>query len=240
MKKIFLLSILLFAISVSAQTTDVGKIPTIQVTGTAEIQVVPDIATFSFTVSKTNKSVSTAKRENDEIVAKVTDLAKRFGIAQTDVKTDYIRVSEATKRVKIPGSDDDYEEVFDGFRVNRSLVIKLRDMNKFETVLTAFLDAGINDVADVTFSSSEIRKHKDQARSQAIKAAREKAQSIALAINQSIGKAVSIEEKDIDGYRSPSANFTSNSFSLAENITENSAVGTIDVKAQVEVEFILN
>ena len=32
----------------------------------------------------------------------------------------------------------------------------------------------------------------------------------------------------------------SNNYSLAENITENSAVGTIEIKAQVEAEFILN
>ena len=185
MKKLFLLSILLFTISISAQTNDVSKMPTIKVTGTAEIQVVPDTATFSFTVLKKNKSVSAAKRENDETIAKVTDLAKRFGVAQTDVKTDYIRVREAKKRVKIANSDDDYEEVPDGFLVNRSLVVKLRDMNKFETILTALLDTGINDVDDVVFSSSEIRKYKDEARAQAIKAAKEKAQAIALSINQS-------------------------------------------------------
>lgn len=240
MKKIFLLWFLVSAISVSAQMTDAGKMPTIQVTGTAEIQVVPDTATFSFTVSKKNNSVAVAKKQNDETITRVSDLAKRFGIAMTDVKTDYIRISEAKKRVKVSGSDDDYEEVPDGFQVNRSLVIKLRDMSKFETVLTALLDAGINDVDDVTFSSSEIRKYKDQARAQAIQAAKEKAQAIASAIGQTIGKAISIEEKDIDGYTSPSANRISNNFSLAENITENSAVGTIAVKAQVEAEFILN
>ncbi len=229
-----------FGLAVSAQTVDVGKIPTIKVTGTAEIQVVPDTATFSFAVSKKNKSVAVAKKENDETIMKVTDLAKRFNIPATDVKTDYIRVSEATKRVKIPNSDDDYEEVFDGYRVNRSLVIKLRDMSKFESFLTALIDAGVNDVDNVVFSSSEIRKYKDQARAQAIQAAKEKAQDIASSINQSIGKAVSIEEKDIDGYVSPYANRTSNNFSTAENLTENAAVGAISIKAQVEAEFILN
>ncbi len=245
MKKLFCLLLLAFsALSISAQNVDVSKLPTIQVTGTAEIQVVPDTATFSFTVSKKNESVAAAKKENDETINKVTAVANRFGIKQTDVKTDYIRVSEATKRVKIPNSDDDYENVFDGYRVSRSLVIKLRDMTKFESFLTSLLEAGINSVSNVAFSSSEIRKYKDQARADAIRAAKEKAQAIASEIGQSIGKAVSIEEKDVDDYRQSNSNFSvnsnSNSFSNDADDDESSTVGTITVKAQVEAEFLLN
>ena len=241
MKKLFCLLLLAFsAFSVSAQTVDVSKVPTIQVTGTAEIQVVPDTATFSFTVSKKNNSVAAAKKENDETIAKVSELAKRFGIAATDVKTDYIRVSEATKRVKILNSDDDYENVFDGYRVNRSMIIKLRDMTKFESFLTALLEAGINNVSNVVFSSSELRKYKDQARAEAIRAAREKAQALASEIGQSIGKAISIDEENIDNSSNYGLNANNNiSFSLLED-DNTSTVGTISVKAQVEVKFLLN
>lgn len=242
MKKIILFCVLILAVSVSAQTVDVTKVPTIQVTGTAEIQVVPDTATFSFTVSKKNESVAAAKKENDATIAKVSDLAKRFGIKQTDVKTDYIRVSEVTKRVKIPNSDDDYENVFDGYRVSRSLEIKLSDMTKFESFLTALLESGITNVSNVSFSSSEIRKYKDQARAAAIRAAKEKAQAIASEIGQSIGKAVSIEENNADNTnRHSNVNSNSNNFiSDGGEGNDSSTVGTITVKAQVEVEFLLN
>lgn len=241
--KIFglLTAFLFLAFSTPAQNIDTSKTPTIQVTGTAEIQVVPDTVTLSFTISKKNISVAAAKKENDETVDKVTSLAKRFAIAATDVKTDYIRVKEATKRVKVQGSIDNYEEISDGYLVNRNLVIKLRDISKFETFLTSLLDAGVDDVDSVVFTSSELRKYKDQARAQAIRAAREKADAITKEIGQSIGKAVSIEEKDIDGYRSPYANISSNSFAIdGDEINEDEAVGTISVKAQVEVRFLLN
>lgn len=237
---LILLISLCVILNIRAQSLDVDNLPTIKVTGTAEIQVVPDTATLSFTISKKNNIVANAKKQNDETVAKVTDLAKRFGIAATDVKTDYIRVKEATKREKLKGSQDDFQEVPDGYLVSRNLVVKLRDIGKFEPFLTALLDAGVNDVDNVVFSSSELRKYKNQARAQAVRAAREKAQAIAQEINQSIGKAVSIEETDIDGYRSPSANFSNNSFSIDDNDKpEIIAVGTISVKAQVEVKFLL-
>jgi uncharacterized protein len=231
----------LIVASVNAQAVEVDKLPTVKVTGTAEIQVVPDTATLSFTVSKKNNVVAVAKKQSDETIAKVTDLAKRFGVAATDVKTDYIRVKEATKRAKIKDSDGDYEMVPDGFLVSRNLVVKLRDISKFEAFLTALLDAGVNDVGNVVFSSSELRKYKDQARAQAIDAAKEKAQAFAQRIGQNIGRAVSIEENDVDGYRNPTANYSQNSVSVGDsNAPEISAVGTISVKAQVEVKFLLN
>ncbi len=241
-KNLLLISLFcLFVISASAQSVDVDNLPTIKVTGTAEIQVVPDTATLSFTIARKDKSVAVAKRQNDETVAKVSALAKQFGVAVTDVKTDYIRVKETTRREKIKGSDDDYMDVPDGYQVSRNLVVKLRDISKFETFLTALLDAGVDDVGSVVFSSSELRKYKDQARAQAVRAAREKAEAIAKEIGQTIGKAVSIEENDIDGYRSPMANATSNSFSLGDSDdNETVSVGTIPVKAQIEVRFILN
>ncbi len=242
MRNLSLVIMLCFAAFVAnAQNIDVSKLPTIQVTGTAEIQVVPDTATLSFAVSKKNKSVAAAKKENDETVAKVTDLAKRFSIAAIDVKTDYIRVREATKRVKIQGSDDGFEDVADGFLVSRNLVVKLRDISKFESFLTALLDAGVNDVGSVVFSSSELRKYKDQARAQAIRAAQEKAIAIAGAIKQEVGRAISIEEKDIDNNRNSNLSSNGNTFIIGEGSGPDiDAVGTITVKAQVEVSFLLN
>jgi len=245
MKNKNILLVVLFSVfcilSTNAQSVDVDKMPTIKVLGTAEIQVVPDTATLSFTIAKKNNLVATAKKQNDETVAKVSELAKRFSIATTDLKTDYIRVKEVTRREKVKGTDDDYTEVPDGFRVSRNLVVKLRDISKFETFLTALLDAGVNDVDNVVFTSSELRKFKDQARAQAVRAALEKAQAIAKEIGQTIGKSVSIEENDIDGYRSSNANISSNSFSIDEDdAAETISVGAISVKAQVEVRFLLN
>lgn len=242
-KKLLLIALCaLFAVSAGAQTgVDVDKLPTVKVTGTAEIQVVPDTATISFTVARKDKTVAVAKRQNDDVIARITETAKRFNIAATDVKTDYIRVRETTRREKIKGSDDDYTDVHDGYQVSRSLVIKLRDISKFEAFLAALLDGGVDDVGSVAFTSSELRKYKDQARAQAVRAAREKAQAMAKELNQIVGKAVSIEETDVDGYRNPAANLSQNSLSIdGDADTETVSVGAISVKAQVAVRFLLD
>ena len=60
--------------------------PSVTVTGTAEVMVVPDEVVFSLDVTKTDKDLQIAKRQNDEVVAKVLELTRRFSVAPQDVK----------------------------------------------------------------------------------------------------------------------------------------------------------
>jgi uncharacterized protein YggE len=164
---------------VSAQGVDVTKLPTIQVTGTAEINVVPDEVTFSLKVAKSDKSLIEAKNQNDENVGKILALAKRLSIDGKDVKTDFITVAEKFDRKKLDPRDEEYASIFAGYTVSKTVVVKLRDIKRFEEFFTEIVKIGVTQVSNVTFQSSELRKHKDKAREMAIQAAREKAVAIA-------------------------------------------------------------
>jgi uncharacterized protein YggE len=239
---IFIGLVCLAIVSANAQNADASKLATIKTVGTAEIQVIPDTATMTLRVSKTDKNLVGAKKETDENIGKIIALSKRFGIAATDVKTDYISVKEKYESVKEPG-EQVFKSVFVGYTVSKTLVVKLKDLGKFEDFFSEVVKIGVSDIGDVEFETSQLRKYKDQARQMAIRAAREKAQLIAGEIKQTIGKAVLIEENDVDRYSSPNSNYRSNSFSNADNDDEDVAafsVGTITVKAQVEVRFLLN
>ncbi len=241
MKNIFLISlVLIFAATASAQSIDVSKMPSISVTGTAEILVVPDEVTFSLGVTKLDMELAKAKKQNDENVAKIASLAKRYGISDNDIKTDFLAIKETYERVKVKGSDDDYNSVFSGYSVSRTTVIKLRDISKFESFLTDVTLIGVSEVSNFSFGSSEYRKYKDEARAAAITTAKEKASAAAAQIGQSIGKAISIEERDIDEYRSPYANHIISPSSDDGSTDVALPVGTISIKAQYKVEFLLN
>lgn len=241
MKKIIrFLLIALVVVPCSAQQFDSGERPTISVTGTAEIMVVPDIANIRLRIVKTDKNLRTAKAQNDASLAKLLDLTKKFGIAATDVKTDFISVKEKYDRIKQKGVEETIE-VFAGYTVSRSIAVRLHDLNRFESFFSDVLESGVTEVSGVAFESSEMRRFKDQARAGAIKAAREKAEAIAKEIGQTIGKALFIQEENVDGYRSPYANASSNSFAIdGSEADEDTAIGTISVKAQIKVSFLLN
>lgn len=235
--------IAVLVVGISAQSGDVSKMPTVEVTGVSEIFVVPDEVTFSLKVAKTDKELEKAKRDNDQVIRKILETARDFKIDAKDVKTDFITVKEAYKRERIPNSDDEYNNVFVGYTVSKTAVVKLKDLSRFEEFFSKVIGIGVTDISGVTFASSQLRKHKDEARSMAMRAAREKATALAGVIGQSIGKAVAIKEENVDGYRSPYANASSNTFSVDGSSADDEdtfSVGTISVKAQVDVSFLLN
>jgi uncharacterized protein YggE len=240
---VFIAFSFLLLVSINAQTSAVNPPPTVQVTGTAEIQVVPDEVTFSLRVTKSDKSLQIAKTQNDENIARIIALTKRFAIDAKDVKTDFISVGEKFDRVKSK-DDDEYQNVFAGYTVSKTIVVKLRDLSKFESFLSEIVKVGVTQIGGVNFQSSEIRKHKDRARALAMRAAKEKAEALAKEIGQSIGKAVSIEEENGDDERSSNANLTSNSISFGlvgeSGDSETIAPGTITIRARVSVRFLLN
>ena len=67
-------------------------------------------------------------------------------------------------------------------------------------MLLAALKSGANEVQDVQFYTSELRKYRDQARDLAVKAAGEKAQALSGAAGAQVGCVISITENTSTQY----------------------------------------
>lgn len=248
-KNLFLSFLLSFFCVLSANAQNVNEMPTITVTGTAEIRVVPDEAIFNLSVVKINRDLKIAQQENDATVAQIINLAKQFNVPAQYIKTD---VYEYEEKYTWTGKDNE-KRVFLGYEVSKDVVIRLTDMTKFEDLFREIIRSGVSKVEDVELQTTEIRKHKDRARAMAMKAAQEKAAAMAGEIGQSVGKAVMVREGVFSG--SPYSNFSANSnvtsntigtggqsYSAGYSASENStfSIGTISVKADVTVSFLLN
>lgn len=241
---------MLFNLAVAAQ--DIDKMPTIVVTGTAEVLVEPDEAVFSLNVTKLDKDLQTAKRLNDEVVAKVLELTRRFAVAPENVKTDYISVEMKYDSVRDPKKkiyDEDGDEIgtkmFKGYEVSKTVIVRLSDISRFEEFFAEALKTGVTEVSSVKFETSKMRENKDKARTLAMIAAKEKASAMAAAIGQTVGKAIRINEGNtaVPAYGYSSANVTSNTISIGGSFSQGVATfapGAIKVEAQVTVNFLLN
>ena len=171
------------------------------------------------------------------------DVAKQFGVESKYIQTDHINVR--------PTYADDLEnKVMDGIIVRKSLVITLKELSKFEDLLTALLGTGINHIKGIEFRTTELRKYRDQARSLAVIAAREKAEALAGDAGTSIGNVLSIREDRIhswDWYNSYwgsswSRGMTQNviqSMDSGSQTTGSVSPGQISVDARVSVTFAL-
>lgn len=165
---------------------------TVDVSGDAVVKVVPDRARLSLGVETRNKDLDAASAQNDVIVRKVLSTAQQFQVASGDVQTDYVHVDLAY--------DDHDNTLVNYYSVTKGVDIYLRDVGKFEALLKAVLHAGANHVYDVEFSTSELRKYRDQARALAVKAAMEKANDMAESAGLHVaGKPLSISAYSYGG-----------------------------------------
>lgn len=244
MKKLFLLTAAGLMFSVQAFAQGAIEPPLITVSGQAEVRVPPDEVVFTLGVESVDRDISAAQKRTDDSVKAVFAIATRNNVKPEDVQTSYISVQP-----KYNTDDVDYEQrrtlkrEFVGYQVSKTVAIRLRDISRFDSMLSDVLKAGVTRLSNVEFRDSEIRKHRDQARRMAIKAAQDKANLLAREIGQSIGPAYSIRE---------GTTFTSSAMS---NVSQNAAStpaesegrsegaiapGQISVSAQVTVSFRLN
>ena len=236
----------LLALSISAQAQFVSSAASnsITVSGDAEIKVVPDEVILILGVETSDKNLKIAKSLNDERIKKVLALAKDYGISSQHIQTDYISIQPEYRDYRVTG------ELL-GYVVRKTIVIRLKDIPKFENLLSDALEAGVSYVHGIEFRTTELRKYRDQARAMAIKAAQEKATALANEVGRKAGKALSIGETAYGSWSGYNA-WWGNRWGggVAQNVTQNAgglspgdagslAPGQITVRATVSVTFAL-
>ena len=242
-KSILLLAtLLMFSFATFAQSAI--EPPLITVNGQAEVRVPPDEVVFTLGVETIDKDILAARTRTDDRVKEVLAIAKRNGIKAEDVQTSYISIQP-----KYNTDDLEYEQrravkrEFLGYQVSKTIAVILRDITRFDSLLSDVLKAGVTRLSNVEFRDSQLRRHRDQARAMAMKAAQEKANLMAREIGQSIGPAYSITEIGGISYRDNnniSQNRIDNFIGSASSESESAiAPGSIAVTAQVTVRFKL-
>ena len=212
----------------------------ITVTGDADVRVVPDEVSITFGVETGDKDIATAARLNAEQVQKVVATAKAFKVEAKDIGTDQVTLEKQSEYIN--GKNQ-----FKEFLARRTISIRLKNLARFEELLIAEMKGGATSISGVQFCTSELRKHRDLARAQAIKAAAEKATDLARGLGQRLGKPHSITE-NADGWSAWSSSARGGLYGNSQNIAQSTGgggsdspggVGLITVNAKVSVSFEL-
>ncbi len=247
LRKSILFAMVLLSAAALSQAQATVEPPLITVNGQAEVNVAPDEVVFTLEVKKRDKDLLVAKEQNDQIVRGVMELARKYGIPSQNVQTDYISVEpkyRTESKRSVDGVVTESKAIFDGYEVSKTVVIKLKDISRFEGLLSDLLKSSVDRVRDVDFRTTAIRKYKDQARALAIRAAQEKAIAMTKEIGQSVGKAYSIREQGYSYAGSSMSNVSSNNMATIEggdsdDETSTIAPGMIKISARVTVSFRL-
>lgn len=229
---VFGVCLLFIASAVLSAAQECGPRPRlISVTGTSEVNVAPDQVVLSLGVESRDKDLSVAKTQGDARTKKVLRLARDAGVEPKDIETSTLRMGAEYSEEKVPK--------FLGYAVSQTTTITLKDLSKYESLMTKLLEAGINRVNGINFGVSETRKYRDEARSKAIRAAKEKAVAMAADLGQTVGKPWDIsEESGWNAYQ-----YAANSFSTDKATRDSDestiAPGELTIRASVKVSFQL-
>jgi uncharacterized protein YggE len=215
----------------------------ISVSGEAEIRVVPDEVIISLGVETFDKVLKVAKAANDERIRRAIAVARDAAVPADHIQTDYLGVEPRYQR-------GDVALDLLGYVVRRSVVIRLRDLKKFEDLVTSALEAGVTHVHNIEFRTTDLRAQRDKARVLALTAAREKAGLLAREAGLKLGKIVSIGEASYGYASSYGFGWGSRYSAGAQNVTQSFggatlstdstlAPGQISIRVQVNVSFAL-
>jgi uncharacterized protein len=212
-----------------------GRLPpkVVRVVGTAEVKVVPDRAVIEIGVEKQDPSAGVAKHAEDAAARRILSTLQANGIDEKDIQTTFLSLQPQSYTRK-------------GIRVSyfvaaQTMTITVRDLAKLDTLLEALIKAGGNRIDSIGYETSDLRKYRDRARDEAVKAAREKAGALARALGQDIGKAQSIDEVPDYGFSAGlQANTRFETYSRDKVAAPTIAAGQKTISASVMVSFELN
>lgn len=196
---VLVLLIAFLGITIANAVNDFGRSENganvITVTGEGKASVVPDIAQISFTVQENASTVAAAqdsatKRTNDALAA-----LKALGIADKDVKTTGYQVyPQYESKPCAPGAYCVQGTTISGYQVSQSVEVKVRATDKAGTVLQKLGTLGVQNISGPNFMVDDDQKVQEQARAQAIKDARAKADVLAKQLGVRLGKVVNFSE----------------------------------------------
>lgn len=174
----------------------------ISVSGEGEVFAVPDIATFSFSVSADAREVAEAQRQVTERTNALIDAFKSFGIEERDIKTTnysiypkYTYEPAACSPTYCPPS----RQVQDGYTASHSISIKVRDTARAGEALALAGQRGATNISGISFTIDDEDALLEEARALAITDAKAKAKTLSKELGVKLVRVVSFYDNSGGG-----------------------------------------
>jgi len=203
--------------------------PSIQVVGVATIEVAPDRMIWSVSLSNRGNDLEQIANEHTTLVERTKQVLRELQIPANDAKITDMRF----------GSDYDREKGQRvGYLATTYLVVSSSDLARYQSLWKGLAKVPGVSVEQVVFEHSRRIPIQEDARLQAAKAARTKAQTLAAALDCIVAEPLKIEEREDVGY--PQLGITSNAYvAMPNDAPEPPLAGKLRIQAKVQVTFRL-
>jgi uncharacterized protein YggE len=245
MNRLSLLAATALAFSAPAAFAQSAPVPAIEaghtlltVTAQGSSTREPDLASYTAGVTTQGATASEALSANSAQMTKVIAALKRAGIADKDVQTSNLSVSPVYANPKrLPdGNYEDAPQRIVGYQANNSVSVRQRRLADIGKVIDALVSAGANQVNGPNFQLSQPEAAMDEARIEAMKSARTRADLYAKASGLRVARIVSISESG--GY-SPQPVMYVRKQAMDVAAAPPVAAGELEMNVNVTVQFEL-
>jgi uncharacterized protein YggE len=210
--------------------------PLVSVSGTGEVKVQPDEIMLNLAVDVRGKTLEDARKQNDDKVASILNYLKKYGVDPKNVQTTFMTVQP------IYNSGEYGQTTPDFYTAQKTVAVLVKKVDKFDELLSGVYKAGANRVDGIEFRTSQLQKHRDEARKLAVKAAKDKATLLTSQLGAKIGRVYALSENSGGGYPVPYRGMMMNKMSEAASMDASGptiAGGQITISSTVEASFVI-
>ncbi|KQM87179.1 hypothetical protein ASE67_05430 [Sphingomonas sp. Leaf23] len=193
---------------------------------------VPDIATIRAGVVSQSPTAAAALSDNAQRMARVVAALRKAGVAERDIQTAQIQLQPQYRYA------DNQPPVITGYQASNSVSVRFRDVAKSGSILDALVAQGANQIDGPNLSVDAADAALDEARTDAIRRARARAELYAKAAGMRVDRIVSIVENGGDQPPMPMPMMASLRTAKMADSTP-LAAGEQDLRATVSVRFLL-
>lgn len=163
------------------------KTDTFQVSGTGKVSTKPDTAFISVGITAQGATVKATQETINQTINKVSDSIKDLGIPASDIQTTNYNISPTY----------DYtgpSQRITGYTASTNLNIKVKELDKANSVIDGATKAGANSVGGINFDVDDKTAVENEARVKAIAEAKQKAELAAKTAGFTLGRMINYSE----------------------------------------------
>lgn len=213
--------------SINSVTTT--KSDTFNVSGEGNATATPDVALVTVGIQASGQTVKAAQEQINSVINKVSEAIKAQGVEAKDIKTQNYNIN--------PEYDYSGIQKIKGYLANTNLSVKVRQIDKVNSIIDAATQNGANQVGGVSFNIDDKTRLENEAREKAVAEAKSKAENAAKIAGFKLGKIINYSE-NFGGFPAPiRAMGTLNAVSeKATQIEPGSSEVTVNVILSYEIQ----
>lgn len=188
-------AVLLCMLWLTSPVLAADDIPRILVTGKGSVDVAPDMAVLSLTVSREADTARAALDANSAAMRDVLEAMRAEGVETRDLQTSNFSIQPRYFHPPPARSGEREPPRIVGYTVRNSLMVRVRDISALGAILDKSVTLGVNEGGNIRFANADPSVVLEQARVMAVQQAVARAHTLATAAGVTAGKILEISEQ---------------------------------------------